>query len=272
MRLRIKSESGQAATEYVLLLVVTVGLVLALITQFFKPLQSFIDSYLGDYTACLLQTGELPSFGGESTIAAYEGCETKFAPGTLANGRPPLDSVGSSKSGNGKNGSSSRGSGAVEGAGYAGSSSRGGSNRMFNSSRGTKSGDAGGADASKTTEIAVEGGGGAGSFFNTSSSGTIIIRRNKTVAVSGAQFSAEMKKKIEKKQAGARRVVAADGLSTPPKKIAIKKPERKIDSVVEDEEFTIGNFMRMLFIIGIILAIVVFVGGQVLQMSKNGDN
>ncbi len=271
MRLRIKSESGQAATEYILLLVVTVGLVLALVTQFFKPLQSFIDSYLGDYTACLLQTGELPSFGGESTVAADEGCETKFAPGTLANGRPPLDSVGGSKSGNGKNGSSSRGSGAAEGAGYAGSSSRGGSNRMFNSSRGTKSGDAGGADASKTTEIAVEGGG-AGSFFNTSSSGTIIIRRNKTVAVSGAQFSAEMKKKIEKKQAGARRVVATDGLSTPPKKIAIKKPERKIDSVVEEEEFTIGNFMRMLFIIGIILAIVVFVGGQVLQMSKNGDN
>lgn len=268
--MRVKSESGQATTEYVLLLIVMVAIILALITQFFKPMQNFLSSYMGDYTACLLQTGELPSFGGESSIASEEGCSAKFEPGTLANGRPPLDPATNSGSNKGKDGSGNE-SGGGGGGGSSASSRGGSSSRVLSSSRrSTQSGDVA-ATASKTTEIATNGAG-SGSFFTTNSSGTIVIRRSKSTVLSSRQYSEEVKKALAKRQEGGRRVISSESTGTPPKKVSIKIPEKIERAPAEEAEFTLGNFMRMLFIIGIILAIVIFVGGQVLQMSKNGDN
>lgn len=272
MRVSVKSESGQATTEYVLLLIVSVGIVLALMTQLFRPLQTFLTSYMGDYTACLLQTGELPSLGGESSVASDEGCNSKFEPGTLANGRPPIaDGGGGGAAGKSGNGEVSSGDGGGSGSGaYAGSSSRNGASRLFDSSRGTQGGESGVSDLKKT-DIPIEDSGGGGSFFSTNSSKTVIVRRKKSITLSSTQLSEEVKKKLEKKREGNVRIVASEGTAIPAKKIAIKKPELKAVTEAEGAELTIGNFMRMLFIIAIVIAIVIFVGGQVLQMSKNGD-
>ncbi len=268
MHARVKSQSGQAATEYILLLVITVAIILALMTQFFKPLQTFLTSYMGDYTACLLQTGELPSLGGNSTTAADEGCNAKFQPATINLGRPPNGQNGATPP-NGAPPEKNPNSSATSSSSYGGSNSRNGSNRIFNGPRGTPSSDVTAGANGKKIEIANEGGG-SGEFFKSSYAGANDRSVTKSVAISGSQLSAAEKKKLAKKAEKAPRTTINEGGGGNLKKMPLKVPERKPTSLEEeDKPFTLGNFIRMLFIICIILAIVIFVGGQVLQMSKS---
>src|SRR6516165_1280679 len=52
--------SGQAVIEYLLVVTVTVIIIAALAEKMFKPMDQFVQSIMGDYIACLLETGELP--------------------------------------------------------------------------------------------------------------------------------------------------------------------------------------------------------------------
>lgn len=271
MRERVKSQSGQATTEYILLLIITVALILALMTQFFKPLQSFISSYLGDYTACLLQTGELPSLGDDDSKSALsdQGCNTQFAPASLENGRPPKGSANTNaNNSDAKKKSSSEGS---SGNGSGGTSASTGGGHYYGPGRvrGNRSGDSSGA-SKKVVEIALDNGG-AGGFFHSNVAGSAAYRQQRSMSIPLSGLTEAEKKKLAKKPPPSTRIIASDGVGNPPKKLTVKKPEKKAEAPPEDEPFTIGNFMRMLFIIAIILAIVIFVGGQVLQMSKSYD-
>ncbi|MFM6929333.1 MAG: hypothetical protein ACKOX6_12775, partial [Bdellovibrio sp.] len=81
------------------------------------------------------------------------------------------------------------------------------------------------------------------------------------------------KKKLEKKASGGKNAVVSSGeFGAPPKKISVKKPEPKRELASEEEPFTIGNFIRYLFISALVLALIIFIGGQALQMSKSGEN
>lgn len=271
MRVRVKSQSGQAAVEYILLLIITVALILLLMTRFFKPLQTFISAYMGDYTECLLRTGELPSLGNDdsSSTLSDQGCNAKFEPASFAGGRP---SKGSGANGNTANNSKSKSDSGSGGGGsgstVASSSSSGGGN-LRSPRGGTRSSDHSG-PAGKVVEIALDDNGGNG-FFRSGAVGSAPYRQSKTMSIGLAGLTEEQKKKIQKKEQGPTRLISTDGIAPPPKKMTVKPPEKKVEMIEEDESFTIGNFIRMLFIIGIILAIVVFVGGQVLQMSKSYD-
>lgn len=82
------SDSGQAVIEYLLILVVTVGITLGVVLQFNKAFQTFADNYFGNYLACLLETGELPSLGldGPDNVGI---CNEEFQAFSFTAGRPP---------------------------------------------------------------------------------------------------------------------------------------------------------------------------------------
>lgn len=270
---------GQAVIEYTLILVITVAIVIGLTSQILKPMQAFLDNYMGKYVQCLLEMGELPAIGSEDTIVADEGCNARFQPGTLAAGRPPRDSAGGSGSSNQNSGnskstsssesSSSGGNGSSSGSTYAGSASRGGS-RMMNRNRRPSSGvESGGAAQGKVVEIALDGGG-SGSFFrgsNGASYGGSGVKK-RSVALSG--MTDMERKRLEKAANGEGRatIVTGESIKSPVKKLAVKPPVVQ-NFEKEEEPFTIGNFIRIIFIAAIIIALVLLIGGQALQMSKS---
>lgn len=277
---RLANNQGQALVEYILMLVITVSLIIALMNQIFKPFGEFVDNYMGKYVGCLLEYGELPSFGSEagSPVDEDSECEKRFQKGSATAGRPPINNGGSGGSSGGK-GSSKNGSGSdssdSSGGGssgtYAGSSSRGGSRYVASRrrpSRGMESSD--GAGSGKVVEIALESGGNNG-FFRGSNGRNYAGPNRKRMAVGIAGLTEAERKKLEKKAEGTAHIMSAgEGLEKPPKKIAVKPPEKKVP-VEELPPMTIGNFIRYLFIAGIIIALVIFIGGQALQMSKSGE-
>lgn len=266
----LSRNSGQALIEYVLILIITVSLILALIAQVFKPMQTFVQSYMGDYVQCLLETGELPSFGYADAAINDESCAAKFGAaswnknpnvGTGSGGGDKNASTPSSSSDSSSNSSSGNST-------YAGSSSRNGRS-YFSSPRSAPKGVGSGGGNSKVIEIALDGGG-AGGFFKGSTGGGYTAPARKVRAVGMSGFSDEEKKKLAKKaEGGGKTIKLSDGRIPASKKTQVKKPEAKADFVGDDEPMTIGNFIRFLFIAALVIALLLFIGGQALQMSKS---
>ncbi|UOF00470.1 hypothetical protein [Bdellovibrio reynosensis] len=244
----------------------------------FKPFGDFINNYMGKYTACLLEYGELPSFSAQNPSPVEEDseCNKKFADATLTAGRPPVNSgkgsgSDSSKSnkGSGSSDSSDSSSSSSSNSTYAGSNSRRGGSYI--NRRRPSSGVEGGSKAAngKVVEIALDGGANGG-FFRASNNNTRSIgpgRKISSIAITG--LTDEEKKKLAKKADGTgKTIVTNDGISQPPKKTIVKKPEAKVE-IQEEKPLTIGNFIRYLFIACIVIALVIFIGGQALQMSKS---
>lgn len=273
-RARLSGQSGQALIEYVLMLIISVSLVLALMSQIFEPFQKFIQSYMGDYVSCLLETGELPSLGGDDTALADQGCDTKFVKATWKDGRPSSNTGGSSSNTDSTSNHDTSPSDSDSSSGsssnsnrYAGSNSRNGG-RYFSTPSSRGSGIDGDAGANKkVVEIALDGGG-SGSFFSKSSSSSVARQQQKTTYVPITGLTDAEKKKVEKKEANKQRLVAGEGFAPPPKKTSVKKPEPKPLAEEKEDSFTIGNFIRILFIAAIVIALLIFIGGQALQMSK----
>lgn len=275
------NKKGQAMIEYVLLLIITVSIVLALISQIFKPFGDFIDSYMGSYVGCLLEYGELPTLGSSEPALADEDseCNKKFAPGSLTKGRPPR--------GNGNGGDEDRGgntanrdrqgnegdSGNSSGGGgtYAGSSSRRGSSLINGRRRGgTGVEQSATGPGGKTVEIAVDGNSGSGYFGGNNNSNKINIpQKTRAIGLSGLT---EAERTRLKKKAGvsAPPIVITGGVAPGPKKMVVKKPIPEMKRE-EDKPITIGGFIRYLFIAALVIALVIFIGGQALQYSKSAE-
>lgn len=267
-----QNNSGQALIEYVLILIITVSLILALIAQVFKPMQTFVQSYMGDYVQCLLETGELPSFGYADAAINDESCAAKFGAASWNNNATPGTGSGSgtdkSTTPPASASSSDSSSGSSGNSTYAGSSSRNGRS-YFSSPRSAPRGVGDGGGNSKVIEIALDGGG-AGGFFKGSTGGGYTAPARKVRAVGMSGFSEEEKKKLAKKADGSGKTIRlSDGRMPASKKTAVKKPEAKPDFVADDEPMTIGNFIRFLFIAALVIALLLFIGGQALQMSKS---
>jgi hypothetical protein len=271
----VSNDGGQAMIEYVLLLTLSIMLVLLIFYRIFSPLQDFVKAYMGDYVACLLDTGELPTLGGTSTIVSDQGCPAKFNPGADKTKQlKPYQSTGTGGTSPDNSNyvyrsSSSSSSGSSSGGTYAGSASRKSGSSFLS---GTKA--APGAEASipnsKVTTVPFNEGNG---FFRFGNSSFALNRTSKKTTVPMSMMSDDQRKKLEK-NAGLRpksRTVANDFEGHRNKKMLVKGPPPKTQEMADDEPFTIGNFIRILFIVAIILALFVFVGGQALQMSKSGE-
>lgn len=99
---RIRSVRGQATVEYVLLLVVTIGLLIAVAAQVFTPFNKWAKTYMGSYIGCLLDAGELPMLGTTGS-GADNICNGKFEQFSIGSGRSPKTGSSAEEAANRKN-------------------------------------------------------------------------------------------------------------------------------------------------------------------------
>lgn len=296
------NEHGQAVIEYILMLVVIVSLVLAG-GKMFSSLDEFIKKYMGDYIECLMAYGELPTLGVDEAdlkkhkdgAGTLKTCDTRFAKFTFEAGRPGTVGGGSSsQNGGNKNSSNSADN---KGGDKADSASEVARNSNRNRSSGRSSpyqtgeirrfADAGTADgpnaarsldSSKTKLIPgdaeTETLGASRSNYYSSGLGTT---RPKYKAITG-KMAEELDKKnpdAKNKEPILKSVTTAEeeGYRFQPRRSTVTPPEKRDVANIQDKEisFGFGDFIKWLFVIGIIAGLVAFFGSQLLGISKSQD-
>ncbi|HEY8269800.1 MAG TPA: hypothetical protein VIG33_02860 [Pseudobdellovibrionaceae bacterium] len=269
------SHHGQAVVEYVLMLVVSVAMVMALGYQIFKPFQAFLKSYMGDYIQCLLETGELPALGNPDSQALLEdaSCNAQFQAATLSGGRPSKSANSANPNQELQSKSASESSSSQGGGGGGGSgpspSSRGGNLLVSSMKKKNATESKGGLD-NKVTEISLAE---KSQFYNrkNSYSSDAALLAAKTTQVGIAGMTEDEKRKQERKEESRRTVASGENMGPPLKKIPIKKPEVKTSGEIEDPPFTFGNFLKFLLIAAIVIALIVVIGSQVLKVIKSQE-
>lgn len=273
---RLSDQSGQAVLEYILVLVVIVGIILGVMYQFNDAFKKYVQSYFGEYVACLLETGEMPSLGGDGGVNA-ESCNASFEPFSLKNGRPFNGSGGGGGNGEGANASSK-----TPGADGNKSLSRSRNNRLRPSkvSRNMTTRNADGSSGSGSSSS--ESSNNKKSISKRSSSNpTYSMRTNRLrekgqIPISSAFTTGVVKKDtkpftatvsaIGKKAASAR---GRNGkLMVDPSKFRTLASK---DSSLE-LGLSFSDYIRYIIIFGLIVMIVIFFGGQLFQLKKGWSN
>lgn len=267
----LSNSKGQGTLEYILVLVITVALVFGLGMQLITPFNKWASNYFGEYVKCLLETGELPSLGatsGKSTV-----CNTSFKSFNLADGRPPTGSGRTSENPfqkgdeGGSSGKTSERSDTGSGARGEGGGGRGRSSFANNSGG---SGDEGGAAGTprKGGEIYT----GSTGLYTPGS--TVISRvnppkRTRSIGISG--LLASQQDKLDKERNRVRKVANDAGSSLREKNMRIQRQVANKKTSAEDQEFSIGDWFRILLILLIIIAILFFLISQANQLAKSWE-
>lgn len=253
--------------EYVLLLVVSVAIILGTIYQLNSAFKGWATNYFGNYLACILETGELPSLGGGGGTGL---CNQIFKPFNLADGRR-LVSDWKGPNGNGnknsepqKGGAKMESSGARGGSyyaqGYQGSSFRPSSSRGMAKAGGNSKAGAPRSTYTGSTQV---------SSYGTSS----IQGGNRSQTSSTTRLDTKFAFQDEKEEKQKRNTVSAKTSSVEasgrPKRVPFKSVIRKTASDAPDSSLTVSDFIRYLIIAGIIIALVLFLGGQALNIGKS---
>lgn len=273
---------GQGLTEFILMLLIVVGIIVGGVYQFNDAFKQYADNYFGEYLACLLETGELPALGAKGGGAA-DLCNESFEDFSMANGRPKVatspTSPNTGGSGPGGNTPKSTTVDAGEAAQQSGTS--------FSVSSGTASADGGGANnvfrtnTPKGPGLAVAGAGVNKSKLYTGDT-------KSTSASWGLESSKDDKKKNgfndygsyydgdpdeQKRERGIMAVGTAsskaDDKKNKDKLLKVRKRQINADVEQDLEGFTFGKFLRYLFIIAILIALLIFFGSQAMQIGKS---
>lgn len=278
------SQSGQAATEYLLILVVSAGIILGVVYQFNTAFQSFAKNYFGEYLSCLLETGELPALGdNEGTFK--DGCDANFESFSLANGRPSTkkssnkNSYLNKNSNQGNNGARSAESNKstssnkfrpnTQQSGKKSSSLTARNQLKINNRRGIK--------ASTKAEVIIlkeEGLNELNSIGNVAGQKKFKTKsklKNRT-RDSGEEYIIRYIYITDKKDSNSnivstRKDIKNKGSQENLAQLPIKRGTAAQEK--EEKDFSFGSFLKYILIAGIIIAIVIFVGGQLLQISKS---
>lgn len=287
------NQRGQAVIEYILLLVVIVSLVTLASVRLFKPFQNYFNS-IGNYVGCLLEFGELPSLGSETTVQFQENIKDA----TNASGKsckPQFVTGNSSNSNNGSNGGGSSGSNGGDSQNEDGDSSKSSAKNKRTSSGDGSEGNSG---SNYSDNMRVN-----GNFFNNKKKRII---KKASIGTDGANesafstnvngfsrnrgdtFNAKQKKtnvnsefkgylsnkslKDKKVEIVTKNILPSnDGENgaIAKKKFKVKSPERMLTSEEKEEEFNLSILFKYFMIAGIAILIFVIIGGQALQISKN---
>lgn len=265
----LRSESGQGIIEYILLLVVVITLAILLANRLFKPFREWAQHYIGNYVECLLDQGELPGLGGQNGI---QDC----------NFTSPFEEGGSSNaSKGGSSGSSEKGQGSEERDNESESS-------KSDSKRPNLVAQAGGRQRTVRIGGFDNGGGSSKSIVVEESAGAKernpgFIRggyrggsnndrgRQRQVTGLNGMLMAE-REKIKKREDKIRKVAAVSeegGGTKQGRRIEVREDLRKARDVnLSGEEFSFGKIFRLLIIIVVAIAMILFIGGQLSQISK----
>ncbi len=260
---------GQATTEYILVLVVVVGIILGALWQFNKAFAAWAEAYFGPggYIACLLDTGTLPNFGA---LNSGQCSLSQFSP---SNGNSLANSTNGGAGNGGKSGSNS------STASSASSSAPGGNGNLT-----MLPGFGGGAFGTGATTFRAnsaknskgKGSGGQNQFGGDSISnlqgyqGVTVIRipLDEQGYYSYGWGGGENQKKT-KIPVSSKQIKKGENASSASPLI---KANRTVASVKKKSHvggFNFGYLLRYFIIAIIIIAIVIFIGGQILQVSKS---
>ncbi len=267
----VRNEDGQGVIEYLLILIVVVSIIIGVISQFNRAFGYFVESYMGGYVSCLLETGELPNLGSEQRAEAI--CDIEYEPFSLANGRPEVEGT----AGDGKAGA---GAGASQGSrrgqrksGRVTAGRGGGANGISGINDGG-SGSASERNKNGQAKRVKAGGGEGGDKFFSANTGQSLVQRKKhrrIKAMAGEFFSDQQKKKKKEEE---KRVVAQteeEESGSKPKRVPlnISKKEKKIEE--KEEGFSFGYLIKLLIIIVVALGVIIFVGNQALSIIKGAE-
>lgn len=280
----LSNQSGQGVLEYVLILLVTVAIILGGLYQMNTAFKVWAQNYFGSYLSCLLETGELPALGG-AFISDAGICNELYEPFSIENGRPLLASSGNKGSSSGGSSSSSGGSsnqsetapsnkldgnqGQRESTGSSSGSSQTNPSSRFSSSRSSS-----GSQRNPPTRR------GSSDSYTGSTDGSIPMSmlgsggsgRNRMLSADGSQQYSLAQQQERKPIKGGDTVRKVDEIQERAKRKAtpFRAPAAKTDNQ-EDSGMTFGSFLRYLVIAAIIIALLLVVGGQLLQISKSSD-
>jgi len=316
----LENQKGQAVVEYILVLVITISLLMGF-KGAFSNVGNFIYSYVGEYTECLMEYGELPSLGvSEQDLQNHKGgtgggkvCDSKFAGFTFVDGRPSTTTPGSpssptpsspgstkdssnNSSNSSKNSSNSAsanssksssdssdssGAGGGSGAGGRGRSSSPYTTGQISRSGGSGFGTADGGAATNPDKVRVLEGQEGDSAFNRVNDYDVArsrrsgYERDRYKAITGEQAEQiDRRGKTTRGEPISKSITVVDESGRMgPKKSVYTPQERKLSSVENNNEegFTIGAFFKWLIIAGMLIALLLFFGGQVMNFTNSQE-
>jgi hypothetical protein len=269
VRRGLQSEQGQGILEYILLIVVVIMLATLLANRFFKPFRDWAQHHIGSYVECLLDQGELPGLGGENGV---QDCEFES----------PFQEGGASK--DGSDGSAGKGTGSEENDGEKESENDLGKSDQRTGrlsavaggrQRSVRVGGFDGASESKSIVVEQEGEArdrSAGTYRGRYGSVAVNDRsRPMQVTGLGGMIMAE-RERIKKREEKVNKVaeISEDGDSRSGRKLIVNPELRtRVEADVASEGFSFGKIFRLLIIIFVAIALILFVGGQLAQISKS---
>lgn len=275
------NQAGQAVIEYILVLLVVLSICLGIIWQFNDAFRQFSNSYFGNYIACLLELGELPALGGTTSGI----CASEYEPFDISKGRPRKggdfnpdggdsddDSGGGGRDRNSDGDSGSDGSGGdVAGSGSGGARGTDGVGR-FGRFGANSSGRPASVVIGTVKKDDAYTGSTESSSKNTNRSST--VRRQETLKLvdqSGGVIDPFENRKVKEASVTISKDTSNQTLKPKKARVDITRKVANVDMKKDDSKFTLGDFLRYLLIAAIIIAVVIFIGGQALQVSKSWE-
>lgn len=262
----LTKQSGQALVEYILLISISVALVLAFATQFYKPFGNWMQSYMGEYLQCLLDYGELPTMG---SVGVEGECAQSFKPFSGSGGRPPLKAKNKNSSA-GINGEQNFDNDKSQGKkAYFTSGSAGRSRSMVVSGGAGADGKSGSASEKQIIEKLPD-----SQFekFRTKEKSTVISQNVVMQSQGGIAISSSRREIVREQEKYVKLKpgeVESNEANDKNKRLIITPAEKKQEVKEEGFDWNFGQFLKFALILAIIIAIVLFVGGQILQISKS---
>lgn len=252
-------QRGQAMIEYLLVVIVSVLIVGAMVEKMWKPFDDFVRAMMGTYVQCLLETGELPTFGAANANAECKPYKWGDKSAELKEKEKKEDKDDADKAPQGPSSKPGVSVGRVAD-----------SRKAFNigpSTQATQGVDGG----IKVQNDAAGSSKNEGAFFSASSGGG---RRQRAVAITGEVAEAVIKKEAKKQEAKTSTPVADNGgYAGGSKKVALKPPPKreKIEEIEVSQSWDVSQIVKIVIVAAIIILIFVLLGGQILQVSKNWE-
>ena len=265
-----KNAQGQAIIEYLLMLVISVTLVVALAFAVFRPLGDFIRDMNQRYIACLLETGELPGLrSDQQALCDEEKPELRM---TTLDGResvPGEGGVGSQGPAGGtadtSGGQSNFGGGSAPGLDRRSSVLRGGQ-----TSRRTAKSDRGAASVSIPVDNFQEGDGYM-SFNSDTRTAQRAPKKTRKIALDSLTEYERRKAERQEKKAVSVPLESESFTAGKTKKIVVKPPPAKVEEEMEPLDRGFGVYFKILLMVLILLFLFLLLGGQAFQLSKNWE-
>lgn len=269
------NQSGQATIEYILIIIVSVALLSGPLYQFNSMFRNYVDALYGDegYFACLLETGE---FENGSSNDSSSDCNTAFNTALKSSQNSSSTAAARRNSANGGKGSSLGSSGQDDGTGsssgtdgvYSGATANGKSASNLNSKGRPKTIAIQDKHASSDSES------GFGYDNNLQQDRQTASRANPTIVI---QMPKKFKFDEQEERTAERRepTILAESKESVKKKNELVMDPPKIKVQLDDEKkssgFDFSVMIKWFLILVVIVILIVVVGGQLVQLSKGGD-